>query len=137
MTTGAWFQGHLRELTTAECLELLDTKSVGRIAYDGPDGPEVLPLNFVIAEGSVRFRTSPHSALGRQLDLEVAAFEVDEVDDFTQSGWSVLLRGPVHPVESTDSASADFTLIPWPSGQRSLLLELRPRVITGRRLLPG
>ena len=137
MSTETWFQGQLRDLSREECLELLASKSVGRIAYDGSDGPEVLPLNFVVQDGSVLFRTSPHSALGRRLRLDVAAFQVDEVDDYTQSGWSVLLRGPVEPVDAHDLPSADLRPTAWPAGHRSLHLRLQPRTITGRRLLAG
>ena len=46
--TEPWFAGHLRELSRDECLELLATKTVGRVAYCTPDGPEVLPLNYVV-----------------------------------------------------------------------------------------
>jgi nitroimidazol reductase NimA-like FMN-containing flavoprotein (pyridoxamine 5'-phosphate oxidase superfamily) len=137
MSTETWFQGQLRDLSQEECLELLASKSVGRIAYDGPDGPEVLPLNFVVQDGSVLFRTSPYSELGRRLRLDVAAFQVDEVDDYTQSGWSVLLRGPIEPVEPDDLPPADLRPTAWPAGRRSLHLRLQPRTITGRRLLAG
>ena len=89
------FRGELRELDVAECRELLGTKKVGRVAYCGSDGPEVLPMNYVVADESLLFRTSPSSALGHRLRVDVAAFQVDEVDDYTESGWSVLLRGTV------------------------------------------
>ena len=142
MSTQHWSQGHLRELSRGECLGLLATKAVGRIAHAGPDGPEVVPLNFVLQHDTVLFATSPHSVLGRQLGLDVAAFQVaafqvDDSDDDTQSGWSVLLRGRVEPVETDDLPPAAARPHPWASGQRSLRLRLVPRTITGRRLLPG
>ena len=59
-------------------------------------------MNFVVQNGTVLFRTSLHSRLGRQVSLGVAAFQVDEIDDYTESGWSVLLRGAVEPVETRD-----------------------------------
>ena len=135
--TEPWFAGHLRELTRDECLELLATKSVGRVAYCTPDGPEVLPLNYVVDDGTLLFRTSPHSALGRQLRLGVAAFQVDDVDDYTESGWSVLVRGNVEPVSTDDLPPASRRPRPWVGGVRPLHLRLTPRTVTGRRLLPG
>ena len=94
-------------------------------------------MNFVVQNGTVLFRTSLHSRLGRQVSLGVAAFHVDEIDDYTESGWSVLLRGAVEPVETRDLPPAAARPAAWPSGERSLHLRLRPRIITGRRLVPA
>jgi uncharacterized protein len=133
----SWFRGHLQELSREECLDLLASKSVGRVAYCAPEGPEVLPLNYVLLGDSLLFRTAPHSALGQRLRLDVAAFQVDEIDDYTESGWSVLLRGMVTPVEYDDLPPAEQRPQPWAAGSRPLHLRLAPRTITGRRLLPG
>jgi uncharacterized protein len=137
MSTGTWFQGHLKELSQDECLELLATKTVGRIAYSGPDGPEVVPLNFVLHNGTVLIRTSAYSALGQRLQHGVAAFQADEIDEFTQSGWSVLLRGSVEPLTDDSLPAEDARPVVWPEGQRSFHLRLTPLIITGRRLLPA
>lgn len=132
-----WFQGHLHDLTKEQCLELLATKNVGRVAYCSADGPEVLPLNYAVHDETLLFRTSPHSALAQHLRLGTAAFQVDDIDDYTESGWSVLVRGTVEPVDVDDLPAADERPRPWASGQRNLHLRLTPRAITGRRLLPG
>ncbi|MDX6301673.1 MAG: uncharacterized protein QOF53_2887 [Nocardioidaceae bacterium] len=137
MSTETWFQGHLKELSEDECLELLTMKTVGRVAYSGPVGPEVVPLNFVLQDGTVLIRTSAYSTLGRRLQLGLAAFQVDEIDEFTQSGWSVLLRGPVEPVMDDALPAEDARPVVWPEGERSFHLRLTPRTITGRRLLPA
>jgi nitroimidazol reductase NimA-like FMN-containing flavoprotein (pyridoxamine 5'-phosphate oxidase superfamily) len=135
--TYSWFRGELRELDPEECWELLRCKRVGRIAYCGPDGPEVLPMNYVVAGDSVLFRTAPSTALGHHLRLDTAVFQVDEVDDYTESGWSVMLRGTVDPVEGQDLTGIDQRPEPWAAGPRPLHLRLSPRTVTGRRLLPG
>ena len=135
--TDAWFRGPLQELSTEECLSLVSSKNVGRLAYLGTEGIEVLPLNYVVHDGTLLFRTSPHTSLGRRLRLDAAAFEVDEIDDYTQSGWSVLIRGRVEPVDVDELPPSSDRPQPWPAGQRPLHLRLAPRTITGRRLLPG
>ena len=135
--TDGWFQGQLKELSEDECLELLASKQVGRLAYVDRDGPLAVPVNYVLDQGTVLFRTSPHSALGRYA-RSGAALEVDDIDDYTQSGWSVLLRGPVEYVDPDDlPADAEGRPTPWPQGVRTLHVRIRPRSITGRRLLPG
>jgi nitroimidazol reductase NimA-like FMN-containing flavoprotein (pyridoxamine 5'-phosphate oxidase superfamily) len=133
-----WFQGQLRELPEDECLELLGSKQVGRLALVDPDGPLVVPLNYVLHEGMVLFRTSPHTSVGRHARSGPVAFEVDEIDDFTQSGWSVLVRGRAEYPDPDDLPTvAGERPNPWPRGVRTLHVWIRPRSITGRRLLPG
>jgi len=139
------FHGHLQELSHAQCFELVRSKRVGRLAYSGPDGLEVLPLNYVIHDEAVVFRTSPYTTLGRQGqgyldevdDVDDAAFEVDEIDDYTESGWSVLLKGRLRLVDSDDLPNSLDRPLPWPAGERFLYMRLVPRTVSGRRLLPA
>ena len=50
-------------ITPARCTELLSTQSVGRVAWQGPKGPQILPVTYVYYDGSIVFRTSPNSVL--------------------------------------------------------------------------
>lgn len=130
-----WFQGHLRELDEAECWELLRSREVGRVAYLDARGPMVVPVTYVADDATVLFRVSAYSELARHLPDAQAALEVDDVDYFTRSGWSVVLRGPIQVVSSDDLPPVDERPTPWPEGQRSLYLRLTPDLVTGRRLL--
>jgi uncharacterized protein len=137
-STDDWFEGQLRDLREDECLELLATKQVGRVGLVDPDGPLVVPVNYVVSHGVVFFRTSPHTSVGRHARSAPVAFEVDEIDDFTQSGWSVLVRGRAEYVDAEDLPTApDERPHPWPRGVRTLHVRIVPRSISGRRLLPG
>ena len=49
----------LIELDREECLELLAAKSVGRLAYAADYGARILPVNYVLADDSIIFRTVP------------------------------------------------------------------------------
>jgi len=129
-----WFPGHLTELTRAECLEQLGDHQVGRVAYCDEHGPVVVPVNYVVDGDGVLLRLSPHSTLARELRSAPASFQVDEFDEYTQGGWSVLVRGHASYVEASDHPAAD-DLQPWPNGQRTLLVRIAAREITGRRLL--
>jgi nitroimidazol reductase NimA-like FMN-containing flavoprotein (pyridoxamine 5'-phosphate oxidase superfamily) len=130
-----WFQGHLRELDEAECWELVGAAEVGRVAYVDERGPMVVPLTFVSSEGSVLFRVAPYSEVARHLPDAQAALEVDDIDYFTRTGWSVVLRGRVETVASDDLSALEAGPTPWPEGQRTLHLRLTPDRVTGRRLL--
>ena len=130
-----WFQGHLKELEPAECWELLRSREVGRVAYVDDQGPLAVPVTYVSGDGSVLFRVAAYSQLARHLPGAQAALEVDDIDYFTRSGWSVVLRGTVEKVESDELPAPEDRPTPWPAGQRSLYLRLTPRTVTGRRLL--
>ena len=132
--TEPWFPGHLVELSTAECLEELAAHRVGRVAHCDPDGPVLLPVNYVMDGESVLLRVSPRSALASRLRSGPVSFQVDEFDEFTQTGWSVLLRGHASYVEADEHPVA-ARLQSWPEGQRTVLVRLAPEQVTGRRLL--
>jgi len=133
-----WFRGSLHELSREDCLELLAGKVVGRVCYVDDDGPVVIPVNYVVDQGGVLFRTSPQGLMAAHVRDGPVAFQVDEVDEVTESGWSVLLRGEA-AFEQPKAAGWDNgpRPSPWAQGSRNLLVRITPRVITGRRLLPG
>ena len=130
-----WFQGHLRELDDAECWELLGIREVGRIAYVDDRGPMVVPVTYVVTEGSLLVRVAPYSQLARYLPEARVALEVDDIDYFTRSGWSVVVRGQMVPVDSDELPPIEDRPTPWAEGQRTLHLRLTPEVVSGRRLL--
>jgi len=137
MTTGSsWTSGKLRELDPSECLELLRSRSVGRVAFCAEDGPVVLPVNYAVHDGDVLFRTSPHNSIARHVNSRPAAFQVDEIDDFTQSGWSVLLRGTAELVEDVHDLPQEDRPVSWAEGTRTLYVRVPGGSITGRRLYP-
>ncbi|MET0526006.1 MAG: pyridoxamine 5'-phosphate oxidase family protein [Nocardioides sp.] len=130
----SWSGGRLIELPEQECWELIASRPVGRVAFDDGAGPTVLPVNHAVVAQAVRFRTAPHSALAAHLDGQRVAFEVDDVDEFHQSGWSVLVRGRARLLDRADSQDQEEPA-PWPAGQRPLLVEIETFSVTGRRLL--
>jgi hypothetical protein len=85
------------------------------------------------------FRTSPHSELVRHLrhaGREAAvAFEADDFDSYTESGWSVLVHGTAAIPEQDEWPELEEDPRPWVEGNRTLYVRVRPRSVTGRRLL--
>jgi nitroimidazol reductase NimA-like FMN-containing flavoprotein (pyridoxamine 5'-phosphate oxidase superfamily) len=133
--TEHWFPGPLRELSEEECLDLLRARSVGRVAFNDADGPVVLPVNYAVDDGTVLFRTAPQNTVARHILSGPAAFEVDETDDYTESGWSVLVRGRASFVEFDELPESGSRPVPWVEGSRSLYVRITPQAMTGRRVL--
>ena len=81
------------ELSTLECRDLLGTQEVGRVAVCTPQGPQIMPVNYVVDGASLVFRTAPYTLLGKHAWNSRIAFQIDHVDTETKSGWSVLATG--------------------------------------------
>src|ERR1700756_2016821 len=102
----------LEALDEAECLRLIAPGGIGRIAYSGRYGPTVLPVNYRLYEGTHLVRPTQDSPTDEDLPTGIAnaeykgAFEIDEINLAAREGWSVLIQGPVHHVETdTERAS--------------------------------
>ncbi|MCO1656365.1 pyridoxamine 5'-phosphate oxidase family protein [Pseudonocardia sp. S2-4] len=69
-------------------------------------------------------------------------FEVDEIDQRSRSGWSVLVRGlaeeitGAHRAELVERTTATG-VTPWAPGEHGHWIRLIPQDIGGRRIVPG
>jgi nitroimidazol reductase NimA-like FMN-containing flavoprotein (pyridoxamine 5'-phosphate oxidase superfamily) len=126
-----------RELSTSECLMLLQSKRVGRVVWCGQRGPQALPVNYVLDIGRILFRTSPSSSIAELGSRRQVAFEVDDVDEFAELGWSVLVVGTAHVADHSGDVpnSLDDRPAPWAPGQRGLYIRIEPETVTGRRVV--
>jgi nitroimidazol reductase NimA-like FMN-containing flavoprotein (pyridoxamine 5'-phosphate oxidase superfamily) len=129
----------LEELPVSECMELLAAKRVGRHAVNPSTGPQIFPVNFVLQDGNIFFRTSPHSRLAGLVNDTSVAFEVDEIDEFLECGWSVLAVGTAHLITDPSDLSRSWAdrPEPWAPGARSLYVRIEPTEVTGRRVHPS
>ena len=127
--------GALTELHEDECWDLLRARTVGRVGWQGSDGPTIVPVNYVIDERAVIVRTAPFTDLGREGSVRELAFEVDDIDPVARSGWSVLVRGR----RRLDPEAYGKTPRPevWVGGSHWLVLRIEVRTISGRRLTSG
>jgi nitroimidazol reductase NimA-like FMN-containing flavoprotein (pyridoxamine 5'-phosphate oxidase superfamily) len=132
----------LEELDEQECRRLVGLGEVGRIAYVGRHDLTVLPVNYRLVGGDILFRTAQDSQTGEDLRTGIehaeykVAFEVDHFDEATREGWSVLIQGPAHHVDSPEEqAAAEAAGVrPWPSGEKDHFIRITPARITGRRV---
>ena len=127
----------IEELSPDECRRLLTTKQVGRVVFVDARGPVALPVNYVLDDHDILFRTSAASSLLASSYAGGTAFEVDHVDEANRIGWSVLASGRVRQVtDPADRRHAEMLGVsPWAEGDRSRYLRLHVRTVTGRRLV--
>jgi nitroimidazol reductase NimA-like FMN-containing flavoprotein (pyridoxamine 5'-phosphate oxidase superfamily) len=133
-----WFEPALfQHLPPEECRELLAAKSVGRVGFNGPDGPQVLPVNYVVHGRDIFFRTAVGSTLADAMRSSRVAFEIDDIDEFLQSGWSVMAVGDAELVDDPDilvELWGDEGPKPWAVGLRTQFVRIRPIRFSGRRV---
>lgn len=129
-------QATLHDIPRLECLQLLGLARVGRIVYADDEGPIALPVNFRMDGETVLFRVSPASEMYQRLRDANVSFQVDRLDDFHQTGWSVVVRGTSSYVETEDlPAQHSAHPLPWARGFRPVHVRIRPTLISGRRLV--
>lgn len=122
----------INALDVDECLVLLRWENIGRLAFSTHgEAPVVVPVNFVMHEGDIYFRSTDGPKLDRVRELPVS-FQVDRFDQYRRIGWSVLVRGVAHEVDA--SAVADLAIDSWAPGDLEHLVRVVPTAISGRRL---
>lgn len=121
------------------CLQLLAAVPVGRISFFADGEIVVLPVNHVMDGQDPVFRTARGSKLSTAEDQNLVAFEADEYDTQTRSGWSVIVNGRAHPVdeEAEIRRLSELGLRPWGSEvDRPFWIRIRPSSVSGRQT-PG
>ena len=122
----------INALDVDECLVLLRWENIGRIAFSTHgEAPVIVPINFVMHEGDIYFRSADGLKLDRVRELPVS-LEVDRFDQYRRIGWSVLVRGVAHEVDPSDHP--DLEIDTWAPGELTHMVRIIPTAISGRRL---
>jgi nitroimidazol reductase NimA-like FMN-containing flavoprotein (pyridoxamine 5'-phosphate oxidase superfamily) len=129
----------LEPIGSDECLRLLGTHHIGRIAVVVDGRPLIFPVNYAMAGRQVVFRSDPGTKLRAAIGQHVA-FEIDGVDGMYHGGWSVLVVGRAeeedNPTHLQDLARLPFTT--WVGGPKAHWVRIKGGAITGRRITrPG
>jgi uncharacterized protein len=127
----------MRTLDRVECLEFLPTKKVGRLGYVTDDGPRIVPLNYTTTPDSIVVRTLAYGEVARSAVDQQVAFQIDDIDEFLQTGWSVLVVGTAKlvSVEELKQIMSVGGPEPWAGGPRTLFLRIPLTTVTGRQVL--
>lgn len=125
------------ELDPAACFRLLSTHGVGRLAVQEGSGVDVFPVNYLVHDGKIYFRSGPGVKLARVTAAPDVAFEADGYDHVWS--WSVVVKGHAARVDDADEIRASRIAearTAHPS-DKQVYLRITPRQITGRRFRHG
>lgn len=122
-------------LSRHECVELLSHAQVGRVVFTERAMPAIVPVSFAVYDYAVVMHTSHDTRLAKAAHRGVLAFEADDIDPGTRTGWSVVVVGEPHQVSDTQElARIRLLLQPWAPGHLDVCLRLPLSVVTGRRI---
>ena len=127
------------ELTGAESWELLGRVSLGRIVFTQHAMPAIRPVNHLVEDETVIVRSHLGAAIVARAAAEdgvVVCYEADELDPVRHTGWSVIATGMARLIRDPAAIIRyQQQLEPWAAGQMDYVIEIKPEIITGIRLV--
>ncbi|WP_328935105.1 MULTISPECIES: pyridoxamine 5'-phosphate oxidase family protein [unclassified Streptomyces] len=138
MTAGSPQRVRMVELGRDEALKLLAEAPLGRVVFSHQALPAIRPVNHLVeANGDIIIRTHTGAALlGRAARSEVVAYEADDLDPATRTGWSVVVTGAAGPVtDPAELARYRTQLTPWVDTEMEHVVRIHADIVTGYRLV--
>ena len=126
----------LTVLTENECLTLLQSGDLARIAFAFDGKIEMFPINYCVQGTIIVFRTGPGTKL-EAIPKTAVAVEIDGWDPKSGVGWSVVARGRAEEITTNPGRAAEhlrwMPVHPAAPGDRFHWIGIKPSEITGRR----
>ena len=126
----------LEILDEATCLRLLATATIGRLALTTGALPNVVPVNFLLTDRGVVFRTGWGAKLEAATRSTVVAIEADAIDAVSHAGWSVVVTGTACELRSPAEIrwARSLPLAHWGAGDGDRYVLVPLTIVTGRRI---
>ncbi|OBK36779.1 pyridoxamine 5'-phosphate oxidase [Mycobacterium sp. 1245111.1] len=120
-------------LSAKESWDLLSGAALGRLVTSVDGEPQIFPVNFVVQDRTVLFRTAEGTKLVSSAINNRVLFEAD--DHGVDEGWSVIVRGTARMVRGDEEIQrADRAqLLPWTATLKQHYVRVLPTSVTGRR----
>lgn len=125
-------------MESTEATELLADAPWIRVAFVIDGQPSVLPVNHVLYEDAVFFRTAAGTKLATAAAAGAVALEADGGDAEQRIGWSVVAHGQASIVTDPELEQALWALPfePWAvPDDRPFWVRVDVHTITGRRIV--
>lgn len=118
-----------------ECWRYLREAAVGRLAVDVGGQPDIFPINYLVHEGSIFFRSGAGTKLAAAVLMGHIALEIDGFEPHGRTAWSVVVKGRAVQVEKMQELfeAEDLPLFPWIASPKPNIVRIDPVLITGRR----
>ncbi len=130
-------QGPISVLDDSEAWNLLSSVALGRLVTSFGGQLEIFPVNFVVEDRSVLFRTAEGTKLFTTVMNDRVLFEAD--DHTADEGWSVILRGTARMLTGADEIhrAEQSGLMPWVPTEKLRFVRVTPSEISARHFRFG
>jgi hypothetical protein len=122
-------------LDVQQCWSLLASVEVGRLAVAVSGDVDIFPLNFVLDDGAVVFRSAEGTKLVEVVLARRVAFEVDGYEPTHGRAWSVVVKGKAELLDRFSDIyhAQGLPLFPWNASPKERFVRIVPDTLTGRR----
>lgn len=137
--SGTEHHRRLEVLDEEECRRLLGRAVIGRLAYTEGALPAIQPVQFTMHGGRVLIPTRVGSEVAVASRGAVVAFEVDEFDARTRTGWNVTVVGNAHVLSDPAEVAVLEALgtRAWAPADRPCFITVELALVRGRRIVAG
>jgi nitroimidazol reductase NimA-like FMN-containing flavoprotein (pyridoxamine 5'-phosphate oxidase superfamily) len=125
----------MAEMDRAECLRRLAQAGVGRVSTTVAALPTIFPVHYAMLDDDIVFRTGAGTTVADAVQDAVVAFEIDDIDPWSTTGWSIVVVGHAREVTGPDQiARAErLPLNRWQrGGAAETVLRISTDVVNGR-----
>lgn len=129
--------GPITVLDDREAWNRLSSVALGRLVTSFGGQLEIFPVNFVVQDRTVLFRTAEGTKLFTTVMNEKVLFEAD--DHTVAEGWSVIVRGTARLLTGAEEIQeADRAgLMPWVPTEKLRYVRVTPTELTARHFTFG
>lgn len=123
----------ISQLTVDEAWQLIEVAQIGRIASARDGLPDIFPINYVVFDRAIYFRTAAESRLRTECDDRAIAFE--SAWQMSDSAWSVVILGTLRTL-TTDADQQILNRLPildFAPERPYVWMRVTPTDVRGRR----
>ena len=128
----------IENLPADECLLLLASQRIGRLAVAADDGVRIFPVNYVLDGDAIVIRSEVQSLI-RFAPLHRVEFEVDHIDAEDGTGWAVVTDGTAQlltgALDTVSEHTRDLTLPDWSHSRKPEWLRILLTRVVGVRVV--
>nr|WP_042379874.1 pyridoxamine 5'-phosphate oxidase family protein [Streptacidiphilus melanogenes] len=130
----------MQALPPGQALRLLAGTPIGRVVFTQHALPAIRPVNHIVHQGDIIIRSHDGADLVNAANASgsvgvVVAYEADEIDPTSRTGWSVVVTGYATLVTDPEELADYATLLrPWTDHTMDRTIRIHPEIVTGFRL---
>ncbi|SFN55035.1 pyridoxamine 5'-phosphate oxidase family protein [Mycetocola miduiensis] len=129
----AVMESGVESLDLSQCWRLLASNDLARLAVVDNLGADIFPINYLVKDEQVFFRSAPGSKIVSLTENPAVALEIDGTEE--RKRWSVVVRGEAHRLnyDADIEESGVQRLHTMPNSQKWNYFRISPRSVTGIR----